>query len=161
MKKNTHYAGSMVLGLNDAIIEMTGAIAGLTLAFRSTSIVGIAALITGISAALSMAASEYLSKKVMGEKDFTKHSIYTGIVYLIAIITLVAPFFIMSYYFHALIFTLINATILIFAFTLYLSKTKKQPFGRRFFEMFFISLVIAAISFVIGYLIRIYLEIGI
>jgi len=144
----------MVLGLNDAIIEITGVIAGLTLAFLNTTLVGIAALITGISAALSMAASEYLSRKIMGEGDFKKHSVYTGIAYLVAIAILVAPFFILTYHFYALIFTLINATILIFAFTLYLAKTKKQPFGKRFFEMFFISLGIAAISFVIGILIR-------
>jgi vacuolar iron transporter family protein len=159
MKRSEHYAGSMILGLNDAIIELTGVIAGLTLAFLNTTIVGIAALITGITAALSMSASEYLSKKIMGEGDFLKHSLYTGIAYFIAVIVLVIPFFIMSYYFHALIFTLINATILIFIFTLYLSKTRKQPFGKRFFEILSISLGIAAVSFVIGMIIRNFLNI--
>ncbi len=161
MKKRGHYAGSMVLGLNDAIIEITGVIAGLTLAFRNTGIVGIAALITGVSAALSMAASEYLARKIEGEKDFTKHSIHTGIAYFIAILVLVFPFFIITNYFNALIFTLINATILIFVFTLYLHKYKQQPFTRRFFEMLFISMGIAAISFTIGILIRNFLNIGV
>jgi VIT1/CCC1 family predicted Fe2+/Mn2+ transporter len=57
------YVGSMVLGLNDALVELTGALAGFTLAFRNTRLIAMAGFITGIAASLSMAASEYLSTK--------------------------------------------------------------------------------------------------
>ena len=53
----------MVLGLNDALVELTGALAGFTLAFRNTCLIAMAGFITGIAASLSMAASEYLSTK--------------------------------------------------------------------------------------------------
>jgi len=62
-EEKLQYAGSVVLGLNDALVELTGALAGFTLALNNARIVAMAGLITGIAAALSMAASEYLSKK--------------------------------------------------------------------------------------------------
>lgn len=55
------YAGSVVLGLNDALVELTGALAGLTLALQNVNLITLSGLITGIAASLSMAASEYLS----------------------------------------------------------------------------------------------------
>ena len=56
-----HYAGSMILGLSDALVELTGVLAGLTLALQETRLVALTGLITGVAAALSMAASSYLS----------------------------------------------------------------------------------------------------
>jgi len=57
------YLSSMVLGINDALVELTGALAGLTFARQSSRLVGLAGLITGVATSLSMAASEYLSTK--------------------------------------------------------------------------------------------------
>ena len=57
------YTGSIVLGLNDALVELTGALAGLTLALQDTKLIALTGSITGIAAALSMGASEYLSTK--------------------------------------------------------------------------------------------------
>jgi len=50
------YAGSVVLGLNDALVELTGALAGLTFALQNTRLVALAGLVTGLSAAMSMSA---------------------------------------------------------------------------------------------------------
>ena len=52
------YAGSIVLGLNDALVELTGALAGLTLALQNVKLIALSGLITGIAASMSMAASE-------------------------------------------------------------------------------------------------------
>ena len=68
-EESLKYAGSVVLGLNDALVELTGALAGLTFAFQNTRLIALAGLITGISAAFSMAASEYLSSKSEGVKN--------------------------------------------------------------------------------------------
>jgi len=54
------------LGLNDALVEITGTLAGLSFALRVSQTVGIAGLITGVAASLSMAASEYLSQVADG-----------------------------------------------------------------------------------------------
>jgi VIT1/CCC1 family predicted Fe2+/Mn2+ transporter len=57
------YVGSIVLGLNDALVELTGTLAGLTFAFQKGKLVAVSGIITGIAAALSMAASNYLASK--------------------------------------------------------------------------------------------------
>lgn len=48
------YVGSIVLGLNDALLALSGAVAGLTFALQNTRLVALAGLISGVAAALSM-----------------------------------------------------------------------------------------------------------
>jgi VIT1/CCC1 family predicted Fe2+/Mn2+ transporter len=149
------YVGSMVLGLNDALVELTGALAGLTLALQNTKLIALTGLITGISAAFSMAASEYLSTKTEGEKrDPVKASIYTGFSYIITVVFLIFPYLLFTNYLFCLGFALFNALIVILIFTYYISVVKDISFKSRFLEMAGISLGIAALSFFIGYLIR-------
>ena len=62
-EERLRYVGSIVLGLNDALVELTGALAGLTFALQNTRLTAMAGLITGVAASLSMATSEYLSTK--------------------------------------------------------------------------------------------------
>ncbi len=155
------YAGSIVLGLNDALVELTGALAGLTLALRNTEIIALVGLITGIAASLSMGASEYLSTKT--EEHEVKHPVkasgYTFIAYLVTVFILVTPYFIFSNLFTALGVMLVNAVIVILAFTFYISVAKDLSFKNRFLEMVAISLGVAGISFIIGYGIRFFLGI--
>ena len=100
--------GSMVLGLNDALVELTGALAGFSLALQNTRIVALTGMITGIAASLSMAASEYLStKSEKGGKNPVKASIYTGIAYVITVIALIMPFIFISQPLTALAVTLL------------------------------------------------------
>ena len=54
-EERLQYMGSVVLGLNDALVEFTGALAGFTLALNDTKLIALTGSITGIAAALSMA----------------------------------------------------------------------------------------------------------
>ena len=90
-EERLHYVGSMVLGLNDALVELTGAIAGVTFALANSRLVALTGIITGISATLSMAASNYLAEKADGNKDALKSSVYTGGAYLVTVILMVIP----------------------------------------------------------------------
>ena len=148
------YVGSIVLGLNDALVELTGALTGYTIAFQNTDLIGLTGLITGISASFSMAASEYLSTRHEGGDDAFKSSIYTGVAYIFTVIFLVVPFFIFTNPFVCLAVTLAVAVLIIFAFNFYISVAKDYIFRRRFLEMAGISLGIAAISFFIGVLVK-------
>ncbi len=149
------YAGSVVLGLNDALVELTGALAGFTFAFQKTSIIALAALITGISASFSMAASEYLSVKAeAGEQDPLKSAIYTGLAYIVTVVLLVLPYLIVSNYLLALGIALLTAILIIAIFNYYISIAKDFSFSKRFFEMTVISLGVATFSFVLGIIIR-------
>lgn len=160
-EESLQYASSIVLGLNDALVELTGAIAGLTLALQNVDLVAVASLVTGISASLSMAGSEYLSTKTeeTGVKNPVKASVYTGIAYSIATVLLVLPFFILGNPFWALGWTLLNAILIILGFTFYISTAKGYSFQRRFWEMVLISMGVAGISFGIGLAVRHFLNV--
>lgn len=150
------YAGSMVLGLNDALVELTGALAGLTLALRDTNLIGASGLITGIAASMSMAASQYLSVQAEeNDQSPLKASIYTGVSYILAVALLIVPYLLIAHYLTALGIALIIAVVIILAFTYYLSVARDLSFRHRFLEMAGISLGVAALSFVIGYGVRI------
>jgi VIT1/CCC1 family predicted Fe2+/Mn2+ transporter len=156
------YVGSIVLGLNDALVELTGALAGFTFALQNTLLITMVGLITGIAAALSMGASEYFSiKSEGGPQDPLKASLYTGCVYMATVFLLVLPYLLFSNYLFCLFLVLAIAVLLIFFFTFYLSVVRDIPFQRRFLEMAGVSLGVAGLSFFIGYLVRVSLNVEI
>lgn len=157
------YVGSMVLGLNDALVELTGTLAGLSFALQNNRLVALSGLITGISATLSMASSEYLSARSEGDANAKKSALYTGIMYLFAVFLLVLPYILLpkDKYIYALIAMLFVVVLIILVFTYYISVAKDLPFKKRFLEMATISLSVAVLSFVIGILVKQFLGIDI
>ena len=160
-EERLRYVGSMVLGLNDALVELTGALAGLTLALQNTRLIAMTCLITGIAASLSMASSEYLSTKSEDAKNPFKASIYTGSAYVLTVLFLIFPYLLFTNFYFCLGFTILNAITVIFIFTFYISVAKDVSFRNRFFEMTIISLGIAALTFGIGFLIRIFFNVDV
>ncbi len=157
------YMSSTVLGLNDALVELTGALAGLTLALQNSNLIALAGLITGIAASMSMAASEYLSTKTeqSDEKNPVTAAIYTGIAYIITVFLLVAPYLIFSSVFVSLAVTLAIAAVIILFFSFYASVIQNDSFAHRFGEMILLSFGVAALSFGIGYVLRYFFQIEI
>ena len=154
-EERLRYISSMVLGLNDALVELTGALAGFTFALGSTTTIAMAGFITGSAATLSMAASEYLSKKNdPNEEHPLKAAIYTGIAYMIVVTMLLIPYCIFTNALVALFFCLLNAGLVILIFTFYVSVVRKEQFKPAFFEMIGISFGVACISFLIGWAAR-------
>ncbi|GAB4373114.1 MAG: VIT1/CCC1 transporter family protein [Calditrichia bacterium] len=161
-EERLRYAGSMVLGLNDALVELTGALAGLTLAFQNTQLIALSGFITGIAAALSMASSEYLSTK---SEETTRHpvkaSLYTGAAYLITVVILIMPYLILENYYLCLAVTLAAAIVIIALFNYYIAVARDEPFRKRFLEMAGISFGVALFSFLMGFVIRKFLGVEI
>lgn len=156
------YVGSMVLGLNDALVELTGALAGLTFAFRDTRLIALSGLITGIAASLSMASSEFLSHRADGQGGrAAKAALYTGLAYIITVIILVLPYLLLANYTLALFLTLAAAILIILIFNFYISIAKDVSFKKHFFEMAGLSLGVAALSFGIGILVREFLGVDV
>ena len=52
-EERLQYVGSMVLGMNDALVELTGSLAGFTFAMQNTRLIALSGLIMGISATFS------------------------------------------------------------------------------------------------------------
>lgn len=152
------YVGSIVLGLNDALVELTGTLAGLTFAFQKGSLVAISGIITGMAAALSMAASNYLASRAEDDPRAKKAAFYTGGAYLITVILLVLPYVILPqtgfWIYVSLGITLLIAIGIIAGFNYYVSVAKSQAFKPRFLEMAGISLGVAFFSFLVGLLVR-------
>ena len=122
-EEHLDYVGSIVLGLNDALVELTGTLAGLTFALQNTRLIALAGLITGIAASFSMGASEYLSTKAegTGEQEPFKSAVYTWIAYLITVAALILPYLLLTNYLLSLGITLLVGILIILFFNFYIS----------------------------------------
>ena len=153
-EESLQYVGSMVLGMNDALVELTGSLAGFTFAMQNTRLVALSGLILGISATFSMASSEFLSAKNEGRTDAMKSCCYTGSAYLVTVALLILPYLLFGneQYMTAL-FVMIAIVIMIIAgFTYYISVARGEKFRPKFLEMSLISISVAVISFFVGVL---------
>lgn len=153
-EERLQYVGSMVLGLNDALVELTGSLAGFAFALQNNRLIALSGLIVGISATFSMASSEFLAARSEGRSDALKSCSYTGIAYLITVVLLIAPYLLFgaAQYIPALICMLVMVVLIIAGFTYYTSVAQDQPFKNRFLEMALISIGVAVVSFAVGIL---------
>ncbi len=141
------YAGSVVLGLSDAVVSITGALAGLSWSFHDSKVIGFAGAVIGISAALSMGASEYLSEKEDNIKSPLLAGLFTGGAYLAAAILLVLPYFVVSNPLIAFTVSAIGAVFIVAWYAWYVSKNKEGNFSGRFFTMIGVCLFVGVLSF--------------
>lgn len=146
------YVGAIVLGLNDALVELTGSLAGFSFALANTRLIALSGIVVGVAATLSMAASNYLAEKENNNPNALKASLYTGVAYVVTVVVLIIPYLVFpdDMYVAALVTMLVFAILIIMAFNYYVSVAQKQPFWSRFGRMAGISLTVALISFVIG-----------
>ena len=153
-EETLQYVGSMVLGLNDALVELTGSLAGFAFALQNNKLIALSGLIVGISATFSMASSEFLAARSEGRSDALKSCTYTGIAYLVTVVLLIAPYLILDSgaYILALLCMLAVVVLIIAGFTYYTSVAQDQPFRSRFWEMALISISVAVVSFLVGIL---------
>ena len=153
-EESLQYVGSMVLGLNDALVELTGSLAGFTFAMQKTRLIALSGLIMGISATFSMASSEFLAARSEGRNDAFKSCCYTGIAYLITVALLITPYLLLgnTQYMTALFAMLAIVILIIAGFTYYISVVKNEKFRPQFLEMSAISVGVAVLSFVVGIL---------
>ncbi len=164
-EERLRYSGSVVLGMSDALVELTGALAGLTFALQDLNLVALAGLVTGIAAAFSMGASEYLSSRTEKKAESAvKAAFFTWISYLLTVLLLVAPFLIFqadSPEFHglgphvqALMCTFAVGLLIVALFNFYLSVIEEVSFRSRFLEMTGILGMVSLISYGIGIALR-------
>ena len=164
-EERLHYVGDIVLGLNDALVELTGAITGVTFSIMDPKTIALTGIVTGISATFSMMASNYLAQKSEGAEHPFRSSLYTGIAYLITVVLLVFPYILFMgsasplAYLYAFIVMISIVIIEIAAFNYYISVAKEEKFFKHFITMVSISLGVAAVSYGIGILAKHFLGI--
>ena len=160
-EQRLEHTGSIVLGMSDALIELTGALAGLTFALQSMELVALAGLVTGIAAAFSMGASEFLSKRTENDEGSPiKAAFFTWAAYFVTVLLLISPYLIinpegftlwgMETHHFALLCTFAIGLLIVAVFNFYVSVVEVQSFKHRFFEMTAILVVVSFISYLIG-----------
>jgi len=157
------YAGAVVLGMNDALVELTGTLSGIALAFDHALAVGITGAIMGIAASLSMAGSSYLEARENPDASIRAgmYAAYTGIAYFLTTLLLVLPFFVLDGIVPALASMFVGAFVSIILYNFYVAVAKDDSFVRRTSQMLLITFGVALISFAIGYAVHRYLGIDI
>jgi VIT1/CCC1 family predicted Fe2+/Mn2+ transporter len=150
--KKSEHLSSIVLGINDALVELTGALTGLVGLFNDNLKIGLSGLITGIAASLSMAASSYLSKKAEtnNNKEALIAALYTGLAYIITVLILVFPYFLINNKYFAMILMIINVLLVILFYTFYYSIVKEANFKKEFITMTLMSFSVSLLTFILG-----------
>jgi len=146
------YLGAAVLGLNDALVELTGGLTGLASSISDPKLIGFAALVVGIAASMSMAASNFLSVEIGEDSELQprRAAAYTGIAYIVVVVGLVLPFFLLADRRAALAISWASAVAIIAAFSYYSSVMQSTSFRRRFTVMLLLGVGVAVISFGMG-----------
>jgi VIT1/CCC1 family predicted Fe2+/Mn2+ transporter len=153
-EERIEYAGSVVLGLNDALMELTGALAGLTFALQDGKVIAMTGFITGVAASMSMAASGYMSAREEADKNTSKNPLksaaYTGIAYIVTVLILISPYLLLKNVYTSMGIMMSLSILIILSYNFYITTAKGLPLWRRFSEMAGISLGVAGISFLVG-----------
>ena len=144
----TNCRGAIILGMHDAIVSLTGLIAGLFFAFTDSNIIIITCIISSITAALSMGASNYLATKTQKRETALKSGFCTFIAYMTTCVFLILPFFVFTDRSTTLISVVCMAIFIIFAFNWCYYRGKQ--FYKQFFEMLSICTIVSIVAFFIG-----------
>lgn len=148
MKKDFDYRGSIILGMHDAIVSLTGLIAGLGFAFSSRDIIILSCIISSITASLSMGAANYLAVKATNRTHAIRAAFFTAIAYMATCILLILPFFVFKNLSVALLSVLIMVIFIIYMFNFIFYR--ENQFYRHFYEMLTICISVSIIAFIIG-----------
>lgn len=156
MIKKFDCKGSIILGMHDAIVSLTGLIAGLGFALHNTVTIILSCIIASVTAGLSMGAANYLAVKTTNKNYALHAAFYTGFAYIITCILLIFPFFIFSSRIVTLVSVFLMALYIIFFFNFFFYR--RQNFYKNFSEMLIICTLVSIISFFIGFIGKYFLE---
>lgn len=167
------YIRSIVLGLNDGLVEVTAAVAGIAVVATSGLVVIVSGLIIGISGMLSMAVGVYLAsrsgdlveegeaKMQSMETTPSKEAFYTGAYYLFGAIVPVIPFILGLTGIWGIITAALLTSIILSTASMIIAIVSGTSIANRVREMLILSLSAVAITVVLGFIVRTYLGITI
>jgi len=153
-EQKIEFLSSMVLGANDGLIELTGALVGFSFAFRRTAVVALAGAITGIAATLSMSASAFMQARHEEGKDPLKAAAYTGCAYLTVVALLILPYALIGSLFPAMAVMAAAVLAIIAGASFYSAVILERRFASQMTQMALFSIGVAAVAFLLGLLLR-------
>ncbi len=149
-ERRVAYLGFVALGLADAIVEITGVHAGFLGVTGSTLIAGIAGVIVGFAAAISMGSAAYLQAKQDPGKSPVVSAFITGISYLASVICLALPYFLIRTMLTAFTTSTLIGVVLLGTFTFYGAVIFDKKFFREFGESLSLMLGTALATYLLG-----------
>ncbi len=155
------YMSFIVLGLADAVVEISGIHAGSLGVYEETRLAGLAGIIAGMAASIAMASAAYAQAKQGFEGSAKWSAIYTGISYMFTAIFLALPYFLSDSMVYALSSSLIVGVVLVAMMTYYDTIISRRPFKRQFGEIAVIILAASLALYIAGYVAHQYLQIRI
>jgi len=144
------YIAFVVLGLADALVEISGIHAGWLGLFEKTEIAGLAGVVAGGAASLAMASAAFAQAKQGFSGSARQSAVYTGVSYFITAIILATPYFLTSSMLLALGSSLTLAVAILAVTTWYSTVIQQKPFFRDFVEILAILFGTTILVFLLG-----------
>ncbi len=148
------YMSFIVLGLADAVVEISGIHAGSLGIYNRTELAGIAGIVAGMAASIAMASAAYAQAKQGFEGSAKWSAIYTGVSYMFTAVFLALPYFLTASMVAALGTSLVVGVFLVAMMTYYDSIISARAFKRQFAEIAGIILAASLALYIAGTLIR-------
>lgn len=152
---SVQYISFVVLGLADALVEITGIHAGSLGIYDSTRIAGLAGVIAGAAASLAMSSAAFAQAKQGFQGSASRSAVYTGVSYFVTAIILATPYFLTKSMIAAISVSLTLAVIILGLTTFYSSVISNKRFLREFGDIAVFMFGVTVILFVAGYVIRV------
>lgn len=144
------YISFVVLGLADALVEISGIHAGWLGLFEKTEIAGLAGVIAGGAASLAMASAAFAQAKQGFHGSARRSAIYTGVFYFITAVILATPYFLTASMLLALFSSLTLAVAILAVTTWYSIVIQQRPFLKDFLEILAILFGATIVVFALG-----------
>jgi VIT1/CCC1 family predicted Fe2+/Mn2+ transporter len=144
------YAGFVALGLADAIVEITGVHAGFLGVSGSTRTAGVAGIIVGVSASISMGSAAYIQAKQDPHRNPTISAVITLLTYLFTVIFLALPYFLTNHMGTAFFVSALLGVGLIFSLTFYGAVVFSRSLLKEFLESTILMALTALITYFLG-----------
>jgi VIT1/CCC1 family predicted Fe2+/Mn2+ transporter len=148
------YMSFIVLGLADAVVEISGIHAGSLGIYNKTELAGLAGVVAGLAASIAMASAAYAQAKQGFEGSAKWSAIYTGVSYMFTAIFLALPYFLTGSMVTALGVSLAVGVVLVAMMTYYDTVISARKFRRQFAEIAGIIFAASFALYIAGTLIR-------
>jgi vacuolar iron transporter family protein len=148
------YMSFIVLGLADAVVEISGIHAGSLGIYNKTELAGLAGVVAGLAASIAMASAAYAQAKQGFEGSAKWSAIYTGVSYMFTAIFLALPYFLTASMGFALGTSLVIGVILVAMMTYYDTVISARKFKRQFAEIAGIILAASLALYIAGTIIK-------
>lgn len=144
------YVGFVMLGLADAIIEVTGVQAGFLGVTNSALVAGLAGLIVGIAASISMGAAAYLQARQSSTDKAFLPALMTGVIYLLTVLIIASPYFVISQLATALAVSIMISAGLVAVFSFFVSVVQNRSFRKELFINISLLATVIIVTYTLG-----------